>query len=224
MMTAFRFEWIDRYLKREPDVLIDAGTYDATDAIAFKERYPGTRVIAFEACPDNYERIVQQGRAARAFVEVHHAAVCDHENGLPFYSNTDTNQVGHFGQSGSILAPAQKLLDTWHSIDFKPPRQVPSVRLDAFCDAAGIPAIDVLHMDVQGAEYFVLKGLGQLRPPIIFLEINETKEVGRYENAVPEHDIRAWFEAAGYSREWETEFDALYVHKSCLPSTTSPSA
>lgn len=220
MMTAFRFEWVAQYLKRDPRVIIDAGTYDCTDAIAFKERYPEARVIAFEACPDNYARILQQGRAARAFVEVHHAAVSDHENGLAFYSNTDTNQVGHFGQSGSILPPAQKLLETWHSITFKHGRHVPSVRLDCHCTAAGIGAIDLLHMDVQGAEYFALKGLGDMRPAMIFLEINETAEVGRYQNAVPEHDIRAWFDASGYVREWDSEFDALYVHRSCLPSTT----
>lgn len=212
-MTAFRFEWVDQYLRCEPEVIVDAGCYDCTDSIAFKERWPGARVFAFEACPDNFARIRMAGRAATAGVIATHAAVCDHEEGVEFHSNTDTKQPGHFGQSGSILAPTQKLVATWPSIAFKKSRRVPSVRLDLFCGRSNVRAIDVLHMDVQGAEHFVLLGLGIMRPPIIFLETNETADEGRYENAVAKDDIRAWFLANGYSRKWESDCDALYIHE-----------
>ena len=212
-MSAFKFEWVAQYLHREPTVIIDAGCYDGTDAIAFKEEWPAAEVHAFEACPDNFARMQMLGLAAASGVNTYHAAVCDHEDGCEFNSNTDTNQVAHFGQSGSILAPTPKLIATWPSIAFKAPRRVPSVRLDLFCQREQIDVIDVLHMDVQGAEYFVLLGLGAMRPAMIYLETNETADEGRYVNAVPKDDIKAWFLKNGYSRKWEGEFDALYVHE-----------
>lgn len=213
-MTAFKLPWLDEYFPNGGlAVIVDAGTYDAGDAIAFKEYCPEARVIAFEACPDNHSRIARAGRADAAGVEVHHAAVCDHEEGVAFNSNSDTNQVGFFGQTGSILPFAQKLIDTWPSITVKPPRPVPSVRLDLFCVREGIPSIDFLHMDVQGAEYFVLVGLGVLRPKLIYLEIDETAETGRYVGAIPEMKIRIRFDLMGYDRVWESKADALYVRR-----------
>ena len=132
---------------------------------------------------------------------------------MDFNSNTDTNQVAHFGQTGSILPFTQKLLQTWISISVKPPRRVPSTRLDTFCKSRNILHMDIVHMDVQGAEFFALKGLGRMRPSMIFLEIDETAEVGNYVGAIPENDIRAWFDKAGYRRVWDSEHDALYVHE-----------
>ena len=211
-MSAFKFDWVDQHLKRDPKVIIDAGCYDATDSIAFKERWPDAYVYAFEACPDNYARIERAGLAEAAQVYVHHLAVCDHEKGVQFNSNTDTNQNGHYGQTGSILPFSEKLITTWPSITVKPPRLVPSVRLDLFSDRQGIQHIDLLHMDVQGAEYFVCLGLGSMRPSMIFLEIDETAEVGRYIGAIPESQIRGWFDSNGYKRVWESKADALYVH------------
>jgi len=210
MMSAFQFKWVDQYIG-EPKVIIDAGCYNAFDTMDFKREWPDARVIGFEACPDNFSVIERTGAAAALGCEVHHFAVCHHEDGVEFNSNVDTNQVAHFGQSGSILPFAQKLIDTWPSITVKPPRKVPSVRLDRFCEREGIAHIDLLHMDVQGAEFFVLRGLGAMRPTLIYLEIDETAETGRYVGAIPEADIRAWFDAAGYTRTWESKADALYV-------------
>jgi FkbM family methyltransferase len=212
-MSAFKCDWVEQYLKRDPKVIIDAGCYNASDTVEFKERWPSARVIGFEACPDNYRQIILKGSAVEGEVEIFHVAVCDHENGVQFNSNTDTNQTGHFGQTGSILPFSQKLIETWPSITVKPPRLVPSVRLDLFCHRNGIEAIDLLHMDVQGAEYFVLLGLGAMRPPMIYLEIDETEETGRYIGAIPEQQIRGWFAKHGYDRVWESKADALYVHE-----------
>ncbi len=212
MMSAFKFEWVDKYLQRDPKVIVDAGCYNAADSIEFKERWPDAWVIAFEACPDNYRMIRLKGDAILAGVDVYPLAVCDHDNGVMFNSNTDTNQPGHFGQTGSILTFGQRLISTWPSISVKAPRTVASTRLDSFCERHDVGPIDLLHMDVQGAEYFALLGLGDMRPPMIYLEIDETAETDRYVGAVPESQIRKWFTDAGYNRVWDSAHDALYIH------------
>ena len=96
-------------------------------------------------------------------------------------------------------------------ITFKPARKVPASRLDTFCAAHGITEIDLLHMDVQGAEALVLDGMGDLRPTMIFLEIDEVKETSGYLGATPMADLVSRLTDKGYGAAWESEHDALYV-------------
>lgn len=210
-MSAFKFEWF----VREPKVILDVGTYDGADAALFKETFPLCRVIAFEACPDNYGAMKRRAFAAATGVELVHAAACDFDGEIPFFSNTDTKQVGHFGQSGSVLEPTKAIDNKWRGgmghIRFKEPRRVPAVRLDTFCAAQGITAIDLLHMDVQGAESMVLDGMGALLPGMIFLEIDEVKETGGYLGCVPLAELEARLTSRGYVKQWASINDALYV-------------
>jgi len=55
---------------------------------------------------------------------------------------------------------------------------VPSTRLDTFCEGSGVSNIDILHMDIQAGEYNALVGLGKIRPNLIFLEVS--LEHGKY--------------------------------------------
>ena len=116
--------------------------------------------------------------------------------------------------SGSILPPTQKLLSDSPNLSFKftPGRErVPSVRLDLFCADHGVEGIDVLHMDVQGAEGMVLQGLGALRPRMIFLETNESGDTGHYRGSLPLKELLGLLDAMGYDSKWSDASDALYV-------------
>ena len=93
-------------------------------------------------------------------------------------------------------------------LEFHEPVKVKTMRLDTFCEVHKTGAIDVLHMDIQGAEGFAIKGLGRLRPRMIFLEVDETTH---YDGAMPLPELRALLEGMGYSKVWESAHDALYV-------------
>ena len=45
-MSAFNYQWFERYLVEAPKVIFDVGTYDGADAAAFKEIFPEARVVA----------------------------------------------------------------------------------------------------------------------------------------------------------------------------------
>ena len=216
-MSEFNLQWVGEYLKREPDVVFDVGCFDCADSIAFKLRWPGARVLAFEACPDNFRRIVTRLATMEDCpeIELFHFAMCDTDGEIMFFSNADAKMPGGFGQSGSVLTPTQAIDNKWRGgmghITFKPQRMVPAARLDTFCSSHGLAAIDLLHMDVQGAESKVIDGMGALRPSMIFLEIDEVAEVGGYFGGTPMAELVERLTSRGYAEKWHSEHDALYV-------------
>ena len=212
-MTMFKFEWVSQYLPEPPSVIFDVGTWDGGDAVAFAHNWPMASVVAFEACPDNYAQITARGLLRSEGVDVYHLAVCDHCRGVWFTSNEDEHQGLNPGMSGSILPPTDLLKKVAPHLHFKQPRLVPSTRLDAFCRLKGLDHIDVLHMDVQGAEALVLRGLGELRPGLIFLETDETGEVGHYSGAALKTDLLELRNRMGYRVAWDSGHDQLWVHK-----------
>lgn len=207
-MSDFLKCGFEAFLTRPPSVIADVGTFDGQLAFELKRRYPRARVLAFEACPDNYASLVRNSQALIGRrVEVVHAAVCDHANGVEFYSNRDTSLGGIAGMSGSILPPTEKMAVDYPNLSFCKPRRVASVRLDGL----GLAELDILHIDAQGAEASVLRGLGPLRPQVIYLEINETKEHGHYAGAAPLAELTDLLASLGYSKQWGSDADVLYA-------------
>ena len=160
-----------------PKVIVEVGAYDGDEALSLKQRYPNARVITFEADPKNYADTTTL--LAGSGIEVVQAAVCDHNNGVDFWPQKSVVEIKPGWDThgnrvcGSILQPTVKTARHTFVSDFADaPIRVPSTRLDEFCRTAGIAAIDIIQIDVQGAEIFVLKGLGDLRPKVIFLEVN----------------------------------------------------
>jgi FkbM family methyltransferase len=212
-MSEFKLEWAEKHLGREPVGVLDVGTWDADDAIRFKRAWPKARVDAFEADPDAYEAILRGRRADASKVLVHHYAVCNHNRGVFFFPVSDAAHP--IGMSGSLLPPTEKLKRDlpFLQLDRKPPVKVPSIRLDSFVARFDFPAIDLLHVDVQGAEALVIEGLGELRPGLIFLEIDEVGDTGHYRGAAPLAELRALLDRMGYVVQWDSGHDALHVHK-----------
>ncbi len=209
-MSEFNCDWL-----ADPRCILDIGTYDGSDAAMFKERFPSCRVLAVEACPDNYSIMMSRFFPTLFHVEVFHFAACDFDGEVPFFSNTDTHFPGHFGQSGSLLTPTDRIDRKWRGgrgeIQFKQPRMVTARRLDTFCAGQNVTWVDLLHMDVQGAESLVIDGMGDMRPRMIFLETDETKETSGYVGAVPFDELVERLTSRGYALKWQSPHDALYV-------------
>jgi FkbM family methyltransferase len=116
---------------------------------------PSGRVIAFEPSVENCE-LLKMSLTANNFqhVAVHQVAVADEDGMVGF----------HMGSSnGSILRADRGPL----------PFQVPSVRLDNLLHNE--PRIDLIKMDIEGAEGLALAGMKQLisrHRPIIFTEFS----------------------------------------------------
>lgn len=204
--------WIDdvRRVTPEPRVVLDCGAFDGGTARMLRQAFPRAAIYSFEPVAAVYEQLRQA--AATLNVTPVRAAVSDEDG-------TTTLHLTHGGQSASLLGEQAEdnPLHTYTRVIGG--EQVPVVRLDTWCERNGIdPAtVDVLKMDIQGAELKALRGAPRLLQHVraIYLEVGF---VSIYRDMPLLGDVDRFLISAGFERRalypsaapslWG---DALYV-------------
>ncbi len=169
--TAFAirgfFEWrnvvIANTLCASGDCIIDIGSNIGTETLLFAKAV-GSRgtVVAFEPMPENFATLEDLKALNRLDqLKLRQQAVSDRPGELRFLPASDewSTGVGRIADEGTHAD--NEIV-------------VPSVTLDSLITAGEVPDPDLLVMDVEGVELFVLRGaaemLGRAHPSII-LEI-----------------------------------------------------
>jgi len=209
-MSFFNINYINKFItKKEKIIIFDVGAYNFKDSINFKKNIPNSIVYAIEVFDFNVKKY---GNNAKSYgVNVIHCAISDKDGITNYYNSTDLNG-SEWTCSGSILKPTINEGVTIH-IGLNYNRngiEVNTNRLDTICKINGIESIDVLHMDIQGAEYYGILGLGSLRPKIIFCE---TYEYESFENSLTRDDLDELLMNMGYYIYERLEYDTLYILK-----------
>lgn len=162
-MSYFKMSWVVEYVKSKKDkVFFDVGSYNGNDGMRFKTAYPESRVVSIEADEMLFNKMKDNKKLVG--IEVIHAAACDMDGHVQFYS-----PVGFRRGIGSINKPTIHM-NKIHGAEFRDSVAVDGIRIDTICSKLGISNISVLHMDIQTGEYLALCGLGKMRPDIIFVE------------------------------------------------------
>ncbi len=173
------FDFLKTYLKQGM-VFADVGANIGSHAINAARLVGGTgSVFAFEADPDTYRLLAGniQSNGLRN-IDLRQTCVSDHVGTLSFYKHKDSAK-------SSIVDRGEKLSVT-----------LPSDTLDNL-----IPAntrIDVLKVDVEGAELSVLRGAtgiftDQRRPSVVIIEVFDVRD-----NTDRSEGIREVLEGYGY--------------------------
>ena len=205
--SRFNMAWLDE-LRISPKVIFDVGAYDGGDSIRFKYRFPDARVVAFEADPERH-RIVAENVAPFGIASVN-AAVCDRDAPVPWYRSHD----GRFndaaaGSQGSLYRHSPAYARRFDFVrQSATPISVEGVRIDTFCDRAGIGEIDVAHMDVEGAEHDVVAGFGRILPKLVYAE---TAPFDAWIGARQPRELHLKLLSMGYLLAAELINDRLYV-------------
>lgn len=137
--------------------VVDAGANVGIASVWFKARCPGARIAAFEPDADN-ARLARTNLAPFADCEVHEVAL-DRECGTATLFRGDHDAV-HSLVDDSAGAGAAVVRTT---------------TLAAFLDGRDERRIDVLKLDVEGAELRVLEGMGEwiARTDVVIGELHE---------------------------------------------------
>ena len=113
---------------------------------------PSGKVHAFEACAATFEKLRTVCQLAnRSWIVLNHKAVTD-KNGIVKLHVYDEE---HAGWNSLADRPLHK-----YGINVKPTyiEEVEATTIDTYCEENKLPRIDLLKIDVEGAEYQVLLG------------------------------------------------------------------
>ena len=155
---------LSRSLIRPGDTLIDVGANTGLWALGAAVRVgPTGTVHAFEPVPDNFSRLTRN-LALNGFANVicQKLALADKSGHTVFYAATDENSgIGSLTKRG----------ETDHAIEIE------MTTVDDYCAAQSIGRVDLMKVDVEGAELLVFRGAERLlsskEAPIIMFETDE---------------------------------------------------
>jgi FkbM family methyltransferase len=148
---------------RPGDVVFDVGANVGIWSMLAAKRAPSARVHAFEPVPELAERLRQHVALNDARGIVIHPWACGAENGsLPFFARYAENT----GASSLARTSATEV-----------EIEVAVMTLDSYIATGRIERVDVMKVDVEGAEMLVFRGahglLSSEAAPMIFFEVND---------------------------------------------------
>lgn len=174
---SFLFDTI-KSMPHKGKVIYDIGAHIGFHSFNFA-RLVGKegKVYSFEPNVKNFERfnlILDENKDLKNITKVYNVAISDKIDTVEFNINTDVES----GRStGSFLENADPF---WSKDSYKNrgfiKTEVKSITLDSFEKELNIPdKPDIIKIDVEGAEYLVLKGAEQTllsKKPILFIEVH----------------------------------------------------
>lgn len=151
LLSEIFFQRIYSFESSSPSPLIlDAGSNIGMSILFFKRLYPRCRVIGFEPDPPTFALLEANAKQNRwEGVELHNKALFSSEGEIDFY--TDQNRIG----SGKMSTVRERFSDSANRTVRC--QKVETVRLSAFI----LEEIDLLKMDVEGAEIAVISELAE---------------------------------------------------------------
>ncbi|NEV60552.1 FkbM family methyltransferase [Thiorhodococcus minor] len=149
-------------------VIFDVGANVGQSVERYRAACPESTLHCFEPSPAAFETLAGRCRGQPG-VFLRNLALSDREGSSPFYA-TQRSELS------SLLRPESWLraLSLDDKYDFSE-LSVPCTTLDRYCEELGLDWIDILKIDVQGAEPNVLRGaqrvLGHARVGLVYLEV-----------------------------------------------------
>jgi FkbM family methyltransferase len=160
------YDWIAEIMSINPNpVIFELGANIGSDTVRLAKIKAST-IHAFEPEP----RCDLSGMPGN--VIINKMAVCD-KNGIATFHMSDS--PGHVWTYSSSLLPPKNHLTAHDYVQFERDVQVITVRLDDYCQWNNINSIDLLWMDVQGAEHKVFAGATNIlqRTKYIYTEYSD---------------------------------------------------
>jgi len=150
-------------------VVFDVGANVGATALRYRGLYPRAAIHCFEPYPPSFERLAA-ALAADGLASVHRTA-------LSSTAGRAVLNVNRNAETNSLLPSDGRAAQYWGEglLETDGGVEVEVQTVDGFCAERSIARIDVLKLDVQGAEYSVLEGaaamLAARRIGVIYTEV-----------------------------------------------------
>lgn len=183
--------------KKSELILFDIGACEGLSSVKYLSIFPKSTIYTFEPLPKNYEKVLANKEKYKLknllpfelglSSETGNATFYVSSGKPPNKDNPKDNSTDFGNKSSSLFKPGKtKEVHPW--LEFKETVTIKTETLFNFCEIENIPAIDFIHMDVQGAELLVLEGAKKMLTNIksIWLEV---EKIELYEKQALKEDI-----------------------------------
>jgi len=173
--------------------IFDVGAHHGQTAMLFKDRFPGSLIHSFEPFSESFG-VLKGNTAKDPNIRIFNYGLSDRNAMLNFHSNPSS-------ATNSLLSTAGQGSATWGKglLETKEIIEAEFRTLDSVIAELRIPRVNILKLDVQGAEHLVLKGAEsacqQGRIDLIFSEIITQPT---YENQKRMDQALGFFYEAGF--------------------------
>jgi FkbM family methyltransferase len=201
--------------------IVEVGARDCRETLGFRALFPQAAIYAFECNPTTLPRCRDAVRGLPR-VTLIEKAVSDRSGPVSFFA-IDTERTitgvadGNPGASSLLRASGKYELETYVQNEIP----VQAITLAEFMRDHGIAGIDLLWMDIQGAELMALQGLGPRLADVKLMHL-ETEFIEIYRGQPLFADLRRYLAERGFSflgftvYSWHSA-DAVFANTSQVP-------
>lgn len=201
-MRVFNSYLTQTFKNKEVEVIFDVGACHALESVELSKKYPNAKVYTFEANPVSYNVCLENTEGYDS-ITVINEAVNDYDGLCKFYpmdkeKTITTWEDGNQGASSLYRANGQyDFIEKYVQYEI----EVPCTRLDTFCERNGIDKIDIIWMDLQGAELKALQSLGSLLDTVQIIH-TELEMNPMYEGQCLFRDVNEYLTNNGFDLEY----------------------
>lgn len=157
--------FIEKKFKSNDDVKIifDVGSCHALESVKFSKKFTNAKIYTFEANPSSYEICLENSKNCPSITLIN-KAVNDYDGLCKFYPIDKEKTITTWEDGNQGASSLYKANGSYDHIEKYVQYEivVQCIRLDTFCEKNNIDKIDIIWMDLQGAELKALKSLGKL--------------------------------------------------------------
>jgi len=156
--------------KNKAYVIFDIGSRDCQQSIEFYKTFPNAKIYAFECNPNTIDLCEKNIIPYQDRITLIKGAVCDYDGSITFYpinqeKTKTTWKDGNPGASSLFKSNGEYTIETYVQDEIT----TNCHRLDTIMNKHNIPCVDIIWMDLQGAELLALKGLGNKLSSVEYL-------------------------------------------------------
>lgn len=179
--------------------VFDIGSRDGLQALELAKQFPRADIIAIECNPATIE-ICRRNTSQNARIKLIDKAINSFTGRCDFYPidpmrTVTTWKDGNPGASSLFIATADYPVETY----VQTKTEVDCMRLDDLCGQLGIDVIDLIWMDLQGAELLALQSAGEFLDRVRYI-YTEVSHRSIYKGQCLFDDVDALLTARGFRR------------------------
>jgi len=190
---------IDKFDHSLAKVILDVGSRDGLQSLEFSEVFHDAEIHAFECNPDTFDQVLSNTKNCSK-IKANNCAVNDYDGECTFYQidkeATKTPWAdGNPGASSLFISNGSYTHEEYIQKEIK----VKSMTIDSYCNSNEINSIDLIWMDLQGAELKAFKGMEKMLPTVRYIYVELThKEI--YKNQPLFDEVNTYLLEHGFER------------------------